>query len=67
MQDHHHAHPTIVECFHRIVVCLRYDGGLPEKLTEVDQMGGSQRLCRQNWVRRSYCSPPHFQHAEKFS
>ena len=63
MQDLHHADPTTVEYFHKTVACSRYGDGLQGELTEVDQMGG---LCRQIRVGRSYCSPPHFQHAGKF-
>ena len=38
MQDLHHADPATVEYFRKIVVCLRYDDGLQEELTEVDQI-----------------------------
>ena len=38
MQDLHHADPATVEYLRKIVVCLRYDDGLQEELTEVDQI-----------------------------
>ena len=38
MQDLHHADPATVEYFRKIVVYLRYDDGLQEELTEVDQI-----------------------------
>ena len=38
MQDLHHADPATVEYFRKIAACLRYDDGLQEELTEVDQI-----------------------------
>jgi hypothetical protein len=37
MQDLHHEDPATVEYFRKIAACLRYDDGLQEELTEVDQ------------------------------
>ena len=38
MQDLHHADPATVEYFRKIAAGLRYDDGLQEELTEVDQI-----------------------------